>query len=77
MKGLGTRTYNRILVLYGPEAAQNWRRKRRQSLAKKREQHQRNVAERAALYAQYAKEIPASRISDWHNRLNALSNGRK
>jgi hypothetical protein len=46
-KGLGTLTYDHILKTHGAAAAEEWRRKRRKALAKKRAQHEKNVAARA------------------------------
>jgi len=74
-KGLGALTYATILLRHGAAAAQDWKRKRRRALAKKRDQHLRNVAARAALYSENDGEIPHTRINEWHTRLNALSKG--
>lgn len=46
-KGLGALTYDHILKTYGLTAAEEWRRRRRKALAKKRAQHEKNVAARA------------------------------
>jgi hypothetical protein len=74
-KGLGAITQALVALRYGPAAAQDWKRKRRKALARKRDQHIKNVAARAALYSEYDGEISHTRLSDWHTRLNALSQG--